>query len=72
MVNGLLVGTGWYGLRRRRVLDAVVVFAVRRDWPDWRTHEIVSPRLTEQAAVALSITRSIRRLPRPRLPERNA
>jgi hypothetical protein len=52
MVNGLLVGTGWYGLRRRRVLNAVVVFAVRRDWPDWHTHEFVSPRLTEQAAVA--------------------
>ncbi|GAA2390249.1 hypothetical protein Cme02nite_73590 [Catellatospora methionotrophica] len=55
-MGGLWVGVGWFGLARRRVADNTVVFAVRRDWPDWRTHEFVAPRLTlaeaERAAQA--------------------
>lgn len=50
-MTALMVGTGWYGMVRRRVLDSVVIFAVRRDWPDWRTHEFVSPRLTAADAL---------------------
>ncbi len=50
-MTGLLVGTGWYSMVRRRVLDSFEIFAVRRDWPDWRTHEFVSPRLTAADAL---------------------
>ncbi|BCJ76528.1 hypothetical protein CS0771_60720 [Catellatospora sp. IY07-71] len=49
-VSGLLVGTGWGGLIRRRVRDSAEICAVRRDWPDLYTHEFVAPRLTEQDA----------------------
>lgn len=45
-MGGLWVGVGWFGLARRRVADGAVVFALRRDWPDWCTHEFVAPRLT--------------------------
>ncbi|MEU8075141.1 hypothetical protein AB0B31_06800 [Catellatospora citrea] len=49
-MGGLWVGVGWFGLARRRLADGAVVFAVRRDWPDWRTHEFVAPRLTQAEA----------------------
>lgn len=49
-MGGLWVGVGRFGLARRRVPDSAVVFAVRRDWPDWRTHEFVAARLTQDDA----------------------
>ncbi|WP_144120819.1 hypothetical protein [Catellatospora sichuanensis] len=49
-MSGLWVGVGWFGLARRRVGASAVVYAVRRDWPDWRTHEFVAPRLMQADA----------------------
>ncbi|MEU8006933.1 hypothetical protein AB0B66_37720 [Catellatospora sp. NPDC049111] len=50
-MGGVWVGVGWFGLARRRVPNAAVIFAVRRDWPDWHTHDFVAPRSTEAEAV---------------------
>ncbi|WP_155375788.1 hypothetical protein [Catellatospora vulcania] len=49
-MGGLWVGVGWFGLARRRMADAAAVYAVRRDWPDWHTHDFVAPRLAQAEA----------------------